>query len=148
MPRWISFYSLCLIVVLPSILTIVFNSMIFFFVRSSTRRVHAIATATATSTATATAFSVANKNLQHARDMYLVKHMVFIFIVFLIGWTPLYFVSAIYFSGGVPTWVYYLLEMLPVLSTLINILDLFMYNRDLRQYLKERIFKCLHLNRN
>ncbi len=114
--------------------------MIFFFVRSSTRRVHVTEIISTT--------SVANTNLQHARDMYLLKHMVFIFIVFLIGWAPVYFESAINFSGGLPTWVYYLLEMLPVFTSLINILDLFMYNNDLRKYLKEQIFKCLHLNRN
>jgi hypothetical protein len=112
--------------------------MIFFFVRSSTRRVHAAATAPKS--------SVANTNLQHARDMYLVKHMVFIFIVFLIGWTPIYIVSAINFGEGLPTWVYLLLQMLPVFSTLTNIVDLFIYNYDLRQYFKEQIFKCLHLN--
>jgi len=116
--------------------------MIFFFVRSSTRRVHAAATATKS--------SVANTNLQHARDMYLVKHMVFIFIVFLIGWAPIYILAVIRFSfsGGLPTGVYLLLQMLPVFSTLTNIVDLFIYNHDLRQYFKEQIFKCLHLNRN
>jgi hypothetical protein len=139
-PRWINFYSLFIVVILPSFFKIVFNSMIFFFVRSSTRRVHAAATATTS--------SVANTNLQHARDMYLVKHMVFIFIVFLIGWAPVYFESATHFREGIPMWVYFLLQILPVFSLLINILDLFMYNHDLRKYLKEQIFKCLGLNRN
>ncbi len=139
-PRWINFYSLFIVVVLPSIVTIVFNSMIFFFVRSSTRRVHATATAPTT--------SVANTNLQHARDMYLVKHMVFIFIVFLIGWTPIYIESSIVFSRGTLSWLFLLLQMLPVFSSLINILDLFMYNHDLRKYLKEQIIKWLRLNRN
>jgi hypothetical protein len=139
-PRWIILYTLFIIVVLPSIVTIVFNSMIFFFVRSSTRRVHATATAPTT--------SVANTNLQHARDMYLLKHMVFIFIVFLIGWTPIYIESAIDFSRGASSWLFLLLQILPVFSTLINILDLFMYNHDLRQYLKEQIIKWLRLNRN
>jgi hypothetical protein len=139
-PRWIILYTLFIIVVLPSIVTIVFNSMIFFFVRSSTRRVHA--------TATAPTSSVVKTNLQHARDMYLLKHMVFIFIVFLIGWTPIYIESAIDFSRGASSWLFLLLQMLPVFSTLINILDLFMYNHDLRQYLKEQIIKCLRLNRN
>jgi hypothetical protein len=112
--------------------------MIFLFVRSSTRRVHATEVFSTT--------SVANNNLQQARDMHLLKHMVFIFIVFLIGWAPVYILSVISFSEGLPTWVYYLLEMLPVFSTLINILDLFVYNHELRKYFKEQIFKCLHLN--
>jgi hypothetical protein len=112
--------------------------MIFLFVRSSTRRVHATEVFSTT--------SVAITNIQHARDMYLLKHMVFIFIVFLIGWAPVYFESVIPLSGGIPTWLYYLLEMLPVFTSFINILDLFMYNNELRKYLKEQIFKCLHLN--
>jgi hypothetical protein len=114
--------------------------MIFLFVRSSTRRVHATEVFSTT--------SVANNNLQQARDMHLLKHMVFIFIVFLIGWAPVYFQSVIDFTGGIPTstWVYYLLEMLPVFTSFINILDLFIYNYELRKYFKEQIFKCLHLN--
>ena len=87
-------------------------------------------------------------NRQHARDMHLLKHMLFIFIVFLIGWTPIYAISVVDLNGGIPYWVYLLLQLLPVLSSLVNVVDLFLYNHDLRQYLNEEVFKHLLQNRN
>ncbi len=96
----------------------------------------------------ATTANIANTNRQHARDIYLLKHILFIFIVFVIGWAPIYILIAADQNGDVPTWVYLLLELLPVLSVAIDIIDLFMYNHDLRQYLKERLLYCLHFNRN
>ncbi|CAF0953231.1 unnamed protein product [Adineta steineri] len=80
LPYWINIYKLLVIVIIPSILNFVFNAMIFSFVRSSSKRVHA-------TTATATA-PIANLKPQHNRDMYLLKHMLFLLAVFVIGWAP------------------------------------------------------------
>jgi hypothetical protein len=40
------------------------------------------------------------------------------------------------------------LLLLPVISSIITVLDLFLYNRDLTQYLKEKILNRFHINRN
>jgi len=101
-------------------------------VRSSTRRVHALATTTS---------AVTNTNHQNSRDIYLLKHMFFIFVVFIIGWTPLYTVAMINSDEETPSWVLQFLQLLPVISSIIIVLDLFFYNHDLRQYLKERLLK-------
>ncbi len=68
--------------------------------------------------------------------------------MFVIGWAPVYTLVVVDHKGDVPIWVYLLLELLPVFSVAIDIIDLFMYNHDLRQYLKERLLNCLHFNRN
>ena len=133
-------YSLLIIVILPSIINIVFNSIIFFSVRSSTRRVHGLATMTTAATS--------SMHQQHTRDMYLLKHIVFMFIVFVSGWAPVYITGVVNPSMNQSAWYALLLRLLPVFSSLINIADLFFYNRELRQYLKEQLVKCLHLNRN
>jgi hypothetical protein len=49
-------------------------------VKSSSRRVRTLAT---------TANAPANSNEYSARDIHLLKHMFFIFVVFLLGWTPI-----------------------------------------------------------
>ncbi len=136
-PFWLSFYSLLIIVILPSIVNVVFNILIYFSVRSSTRRVHALATITSVA---------ARTNHRNARDIYLLKHMFFVFVVFVLGWTPIYFLALFNLYETVTLWVIQFLQILPVISSLVIVLDLFFYNRDLRQDLKERLMKFFHLN--
>ncbi|CAF4024008.1 unnamed protein product, partial [Adineta steineri] len=77
----LNFYSLSVVVIVPSIVNILFNSLIFISVRSSTRRIKALTTTTTT---------VTNITHQDKRDTYLLKHIVFMFIVFISGWAPVY----------------------------------------------------------
>ncbi len=129
-----------IVVILPSIINIVFNSIIFFSVRASTRRIQDLATMTS---------AAANSmHQQHTRDMYLLKHIVFMFIVFVSGWAPVYITQVVNPSLDQAAWFALLLRILPVFSSFINMVDLFFYNRELRQYIKEKLMKCLHLNRN
>jgi hypothetical protein len=141
LPFWLRFYNSFLIVILPSILNGVFNALIFLRVHSSTRRIQALATTTSAVTA-------ANSNHRQARDIYLLKHTLFIFIVFVGGWAPVYILTVAVFDGTTYYVLYLLSELLPPLGSLIVTLDLFVYNHDLRRYWKGRLLKCLHLNRN
>jgi len=132
--NWIDIYNLFIIVILPSIFSGIFNSLIFISVRSSTRRVHALTPAV-------------NSNHQNTRDIYLLKHMIFIFIIFIIGWAPIYIRSIIQLNNEVTLWFGQFLQLLPVISSLIIILDLFYYNHELRQYLKEKLPKLENFRR-
>ena len=102
--------------------------MIFFFVRSSVQRVHTLTPAG----------KVPHRN---TRDIYLLKHMLFVSIVFMIGWAPIYILRLSNTLSMAPLWIQLYLEILPVISSIIIILDLFYYNRDLRQYLRGRLFQ-------
>jgi hypothetical protein len=106
-------------------------------VRSSTRRVHAVATTTC---------ATRNSNHQHARDMHLLKHMLFVFVVSVGGWAPTYIVSLLVQDGTTLYTAYLILQLLAEWSSLIVILDLFWYNHELRKYLIERLLNCLHRN--
>ncbi|CAF1009328.1 unnamed protein product [Adineta steineri] len=139
---FLSFYSLSVVVIVPSIVNIIFNSLIFMSVRSSTRRINALATTTTTATTTKT--SVTNTTHQDKRDIYLLKHIVFMFIVFISGWAPVYtFFIVVDFANPIGLWLTLLLQFLPALSLLISIIDLFLYNHELRQYLKDRFLHLL-----
>jgi hypothetical protein len=83
---------------------------------------------------------------QHTRDIHLLKHIVFILIVFISGWAPVYIFSVINPSAVSFSLASLLLELLPVLSSFIMMVDLFLYNHELRHYLKEKIWKCFNLN--
>ena len=128
----IYYYSLIMTVVVPSLLNIIFNSIIIFSVRSSTRRVHMVLPIRD------------NTYQQHTRDVYLLKHILFIYVVFMIGWAPIYIVLAIDAKTRIQIWIYLLLQIPPVMSAAIQTFDLFIYNREVRQYLREKIFQLLH----
>lgn len=114
------------------------NAMIFARVRSSSRRLE-------TDVSAVTDGNHLNRQ-QHGRDMRLLKHMIFNFIVYLCGWGPFYFVALSDPNYYLPGWIYLAVQLLSMLSGVIQIIDLFIYNRELRQYLKERLSHCLHLN--
>ncbi|CAF1185142.1 unnamed protein product [Adineta steineri] len=137
-PYWISFYTFIILIILPTILNIIFNSLIFILVRSSTRRVRTLAI---------TKTSVVNSNYS-ARDIHLLKHILFISVVFLLGYVPIYTIRMLHLDAEVIFWASQLIQFLPVLSGLTIIVDLFWYNRDLTQYIKDSIFRCLRLNPN
>jgi len=119
---------LIIVVTIPSILATIFNSLIYISVRSSTRRIRA---------------TTENVNQANSRDISLLKHMLFIFVVFIIGWTPTY-VDMIFNSSITGTLLSSLiLEVIAIVSTIVIIFDLFFYNRDLRRYLTENILKVL-----
>ena len=72
--------------------------------------------------------------------------MLFVFITFMVGWTPVYILSVTSTDETKFYWIYLYIQLLPELSSFILILDLFWYNHDLRQYLKNKLLKCLHSN--
>lgn len=135
-PDWIGFYHLFIVVILPSIINGVFNTLIFLKVRSSSRRIHTETSITAT---------IGNSN---NRDIHLLKHIFFIFVIFIIGWGPVYILAVADPNGQAPSWIPLFLQILPAFCFLIQIGDLFFYNHELRQYLKRKVFDCFHLNRN
>jgi hypothetical protein len=130
-PHWITVYNLVLIVILPLIIIAIFNAIIFLKVRSSSRRIH---TTALPSTA------AIDRRQQNARDVHLLKHMLFMFVVFIMGWAPIYTYSLIVQNPYSYYLLFIVLQVLPVFSVVVDILDLFLYNHDIRQYYKARIF--------
>lgn len=130
-PFWLGVYHLFIVVILPLMLNGLFNTLIFFKVRSSSRRVHVETSAKS---------NVGNSNHQNTRDIHLLKHMLFLFIVFIIGWGPTYTLVVVDWYGRAPLWIYLFLRALPAFCFLINIIDLFLHNYDLRQYLKRNFW--------
>lgn len=126
-------YAFLLIVVLPSVINVTFNALIYFSVRSSTRRVQALTTTGNTAMKT--------NSYQHSRDLYLLKHMSAIFIVFILGWGPIYILPVLRLQTSITPWLHQIFQILPVISSLTIAMDLFLYNHDLRKYLKDKFLK-------
>ncbi|UJR06709.1 hypothetical protein I4U23_010995 [Adineta vaga] len=109
-------------IIIPVIFNIIFNGIIVFCVRSSTRRVHGI-------TATVTSRTDTNHQ-QHCRDIKLLKYIVFLFVVFIFGWESLYIVLAM--RSITPDWLYDILQIPPTFTVIIQVVDLFIYNHEVR----------------
>jgi hypothetical protein len=135
------FYAFFCLIIFPSILIIIFNGLIYWTVTSSSRRVHNIST---NPNGGAGAGVVARPNHQNARDIFLLKHISFMFVVFIVGWSPTYILQLIESTAQAPAWLFKTFQVLPVLTTIIIVFDLFIYNHELRQYLKEKILRIFH----
>jgi hypothetical protein len=106
---------------------VIINSTIFIYVRRSTRRVRQ------------TNGESANTPILSQRDAHLLKHMIFMFAVFVCGWTPPYMIRAVTVDISVfSPIVMQIIYIIAVSCTLIDIVDLFLYNHELRKYLTNR----------
>ncbi len=71
-----------------------------------------------------------------SRDAHILKHMIFIFVVFFCGLVPTYIIAVIDWNGTTVSYiVLHGLQVLPVVSLFIDVIDLFLYNHELRRYL-------------
>lgn len=114
---------------MPAVFLAVTNTIIFIYVHRSSRRVHQTNSENIRKSARA-----------NQRNNRLLKHMLFIFIAFFIGWVPIYIIGVVNWNGvGISYVAYHALQMLPTICFIINIVDLFWYNHELRTYFRRKI---------
>ncbi|UJR21679.1 hypothetical protein I4U23_024756 [Adineta vaga] len=103
-PSWIGIYSFLITVIIPSLICLTINIIIFDHVRSSTNRIEPSVTIT-------------KSPLHHhitRRDLHLLQHMVTMFCIFVGGWAPSFMYSLIASNNANPI----------ILSTLFAIAEL------------------------
>jgi len=109
--------------VLPSISFIITNNIIFTYARRSRRRVQPM-----------DRDSVQAPGLS-SREARLLKHMIFLFVVFFCGWTPIYIIRTVYGTADVISAIAENVFLtIPAISVIIAVADLFLYNHELRKY--------------
>ncbi|CAF1365890.1 unnamed protein product [Adineta steineri] len=135
---WMGFYTLITAVILPSSINMILNICIFIHVRKSSLRVHPGRLNTITN----------GINHQQSRisrrDISLLKQMIFTFTMFIIGWTPALVINTV----DVMIFVNFDVQMasvyLSVICLLAVIINLFIYNHEIRRYLFDSIRRCFH----
>ncbi|CAF1108740.1 unnamed protein product [Adineta steineri] len=128
---WKAIYRFVMVVIIPSIICLVNNMMIFKYVRSSTNRIQ-------------TSLENAKNNAQQhqhlsRRDLYLLRHMIVMFCIFVVGWSPIYICGAINIVTSITVTTRFALIIISELSLLALISNLFLYNHELRRYFREKI---------
>ncbi|CAF1201801.1 unnamed protein product [Adineta steineri] len=129
---WKKIYKYVMVVIIPSIICLVNNMMIFKYVRSSTNRIQ-------------TSLEDAKNNAhqrQHLsrRDLHLLRHMIVMFCIFVAGWSPAYLYTVFTNLPSFTSIIVSMFILLSELSLLAVISDLFLYNHELRRYFREKIF--------
>lgn len=127
-------YQLIIIFIVPSMLNGILNSSIFRKVSLSSQRLISDSRKTSLT------------DTLHGRDINLLKHIIFLHIIFVIGWAPIAFLPIVELFITIPDLISLFLRVLPSISLLINIFDLYVYNHELRQYFREDFFKCTCMN--
>ncbi|CAF3565860.1 unnamed protein product [Rotaria socialis] len=127
---WLQIHNLITIVIIPSILNLLINILIYNYVWASSNRIQP---------------QMIPGNVQRTkfsrRDMKLVRHMIFMFYISVGGWTPIYIIPIINYYSVVNTMISLSLTILCKLTSFIIIIDLFLYNHDLRKYFKRSYLK-------
>jgi len=128
---WLNVYTLAAIVVIPSIMCFVTNMLIYHHVRSSSRRVQPETSAE----------NVVQKKISQ-RDIFLIRHMVLMFCIFAGGWAPVYIIPIIEYYAPVNSIASSISTIWCELAALFDMFDLFLYNHELRKYLKDLCLRC------
>lgn len=133
-PRWVWFYITSVVVFLPAILCLIFNVLIFIRVRESLKRTQPTIQIVQNSQPQTTT----TVKLSH-REIRLLLHALFMFSIFIVGWAPVYLVISIDYSGSVSIFVYVMLALWSEISVALIIIDLFIYNHELKDIIKQSI---------
>ncbi|CAF0863529.1 unnamed protein product [Adineta steineri] len=135
-PQWLFFYTVLISIIVPALFTLIINLKIFKHVHSSSKRIHPQMT---TNTET---IIIRQQPAINRRDLYLLKHMIFIFSMFIVGWTPIFSLVAIDYQSAVSQIVYALLQVFSVICFLVCMMDLLLCNQDLKRFIKDTILQC------
>lgn len=119
-----------MIVILPTIFFGSINLIIFKYVRNSTRRIQANTINTVTD----------GGRILSKRDVKLLKNMLIMFLLFTLGWAPIYIFRLIGPTTSiVGLRIMFGLVLLPVNSLVINMIILYYKNKDLLIYICQRV---------
>lgn len=122
--------------IVPAVTNLIPNALMFVHVRSSANRIQRQASNSLTSTGSGQHSKI------NRREITLVKQMTYMFVMLIVGWSPIFFVTALSSYVAVGLLIYHSAYILCELSILIMILTLFRINHDLRQYLWGKIRCC------
>ena len=137
MKIWMGFYTFTIAIILPILINISLDTRIFLLIRRSTCRIQAQNLNRTPSITNTSSIKLVR------RDIFLLKHMVFTFLIFILGWAPVFLLNLI--DIIIPGHIYQIIycTYLCILSTLGIIAYLFTFNYELRMYLYDRIQCCV-----
>ena len=126
-----------MVIVVPLVVCLVSNIIIFIHVYSSSRRTQPMTRSTV-----ATGDNDQQRPRINRRDIHLLRHMLMMLFSFIIGWSPIYLIALLSNEISFSRLTYQLLALLSEISVCSDIVDLFLYNHELRRHLRQTILRC------
>ncbi len=130
-------YAVIMAAIVPSLINTIVNVLIFSHVRSSSRRVQP-----QTVTSVTNVINTQEPRISR-REISLLRQMIFMFSMFVGGWTPVYLTVLILHFMPFNFMAFHLTAILGELCTLCIIMNLFLCNHELREYFRNKIRQFL-----
>ncbi|CAF4076351.1 unnamed protein product [Adineta steineri] len=134
---WMHIYTFIMIVVIPSIISLITNIILFKYARSSSRRIHPETLSAQISVHHPQIFLIRH------RDVLLLRQMISMFCIFIGSWGPLYLTLVLQRLINISPLVIPILMFIAESAVLIDIIKLFVANQEMRQYFRQKMFRCL-----
>ncbi|UJR32632.1 hypothetical protein I4U23_020092 [Adineta vaga] len=143
--QWVSIYMMIVIVVLCPIITLVVNIRIFHFGHTSFRRLQSHHMSNRIEPISRIVSNRTNPIIQtrsriNRRDIRQLKHTIYMFLMFLIGWGPIYTLKIFMHNANVSTSLLGFFFVWAQLSLVCLVINMFVFNQELRKYLTKKIF--------
>ena len=122
-------------VVIPTIIFVTTNIVIFRKVHLSSRRTHPVSSVE----------TIHSKRFQkpplNRRDLRLLRHMIIMISIFVSGWSPLYILFSVHNQFSTNPTLSISLTILCETALLFDMIELYIYNRELRAYFRSFFFR-------
>ena len=132
-PQWAWFYITGLVVIVPSVISLIFNMLIFIWIHKSSKRIQPVSQSH-------------NSNGNNSRlsglsrrDLHLLRHAIILFSIFFVGWSPVYFLITLDYAGNVSRTFYVLSGIWLDISNIAFVIDLFIYNHELMGWIRGKL---------
>ena len=135
---WMLYYSLIITIPIPALIYLAINIIILIYVQISSRRVQPISEVPSTNQRNEQQLKLSR------RDIHLLRHIVIMFLVYVVGWFPIGIIAILSSRMSVSAFLSKLGSLLAEVSLLCDIADLFLYSHDLRKYLHRKFLPCFY----
>ncbi|UJR21282.1 hypothetical protein I4U23_024374 [Adineta vaga] len=130
---WIWIYSLVMVVIVPSIICLILNIIIFTYARSFSRRIHPQTLSGQVNSQESDIFYV------RRRDLKILRQMLHLFCIFVGSWGPVYLTLILERFIEVSPIVIPILIFIGELAILTDIIGLFKTNQKMKDYLRHKV---------
>ncbi|CAF2156332.1 unnamed protein product [Rotaria magnacalcarata] len=122
-----------MIVIVPACISLIINFLVYSHARSSTQRIQPQSITSQLHNETTQQPKVSR------RDLNLFRQMLIMFFLFAGGWTPIYLTLVVNEFIAVPSLATSILSLMATICLLTDIIAMIVRDRELREYLRERI---------
>lgn len=123
------YYTLITCIIVPSIINLFFNALIFKYVRDSTLRVNPQLTSNNTN-------GTINLNPRLSRrEISLLKQMILMFILFIVGWAPAYAINILSIYVPISAAAGRGCQLLDEVAILCVTINFYLINHEMKEYL-------------